>query len=254
MANSIAVAGKGGTGKSTLAALFTLYLKRKKQTPILAIDSDPDANFGSLLGINAQKTLGDLKNETIDELKNLPAGMTKASYFELGFQQIIEETSGIDLLTMGRSEGAGCYCYLNNLVRKFHEDLMSSYKWVVIDNEAGLEHLSRRTTDKINTLIVVVDNNPLSYSTAARIDTISDKLKISVKNKFIIGNMIREGVEDDVKKRVSDYNMEYICSIPYIQTVVDSLFKGIPLIDVCHHFDEYMDLIFSKVGGNYEDS
>jgi CO dehydrogenase nickel-insertion accessory protein CooC1 len=100
----------------------------------------------------------------------------------------------------------------------------------------------------------VVDNNPLSYSTAARIDTISDKLKISVKNKFIIGNMIREGVEDDVKKRVSDYNMEYICSIPYIQTVVDSLFKGIPLIDVCHHFDEYMDLIFSKVGGNYEDS
>lgn len=254
MTKSIAVAGKGGTGKSTIAALFTLYLKEKNQVPILAIDSDPDANFGTLLGIEPNKTLGDLKNESVEELKNLPAGMTKANFFELGFQQIIEESTGFDLLTMGRSEGSGCYCYLNNLVRKFHEDLLSSYKWIVIDNEAGLEHLSRRTTSNIDALIVVVNNNPLSIHTAKRIDTITNKLNISIGNKYVIGNMINKELEEDVKKRVKELDMEYICSIPYNTIMVESIFNGKPLSDISNQFDRYMDLIYNEIGGRYENT
>ncbi|NJD04404.1 MAG: ATP-binding protein [Ruminiclostridium sp.] len=249
MTKSIAVAGKGGTGKSTIAALMVLYLKRNNLTPVLAIDSDPDSNLGTLLGIEPHLTLGDLKNETIEGLKNLPAGISKANYFETGLQEIIEESKGFDLITMGRGEGPGCYCYLNNLVRKFHEDLMNSYKWVVIDNEAGLEHISRRTTTNINSLIVVVNNNPISFHTAKRIDILTEKLKISFERKFVIGNMIKKEFEEDFIRKISELNMEYICNIPYSSELEEAVMKGEPVSNVCDQFDGYLDLIFRKIGG-----
>ena len=155
MANSLAVAGKGGTGKTTVSAMLISTLVSMGKGPVLAIDADPDSNLGNLLGVVPTQSIGDLREEILRDIKNLPAGMTKAAYVETGLHQIIEEAEGFDLITMGRGEGSGCYCSLNNIIRKFSGDLTPSYPWVVIDNEAGLEHISRRTTSNIDTLFVI---------------------------------------------------------------------------------------------------
>lgn len=119
MSKSIAVAGKGGTGKTTISALLISALVQMKMGPVLAVDADPDSNLGSLLGIQSKQSIGNLREEVLKEMKNLPAGMTKANYVEAGLHQIIEEADGFDLITMGKGEGAGCYCSLNNIIRKF---------------------------------------------------------------------------------------------------------------------------------------
>ncbi len=194
--------------------------------PILAIDSDPDSNLGTLLGIEPEQTLGDLRNDVLDKLKDLPAGMTKASYFETGMHQVIEESEGFDLITMGKGEGPGCYCALNNLIRKFYQDLMPSYKWVIIDNEAGLEHISRRTTSNIDALVTVVNRNPISLRTAKKIDQLTGKIKNEIRNKYIVTNMIDEEKREAVKNRLSDLNMELICDIPYDKKIEDTIFEG----------------------------
>lgn len=170
MARIIAVTGKGGTGKTTIAALIIRHLKKHANGPILALDADPDANLSTLLGISVEKTIGDLREETLKEIKNFPAGMSKHNYIEAGLHQLIVETEKMDIITMGRSEGPGCYCYINSLLRKFADDLQTAYEWVVMDNEAGLEHLSRRTASHVDHLLVVVNDNPLAIDCARRID------------------------------------------------------------------------------------
>ena len=232
MPKSIAVAGKGGTGKTTIAALIILCLREKGMGPVLAIDSDPDSNLGTLLGIKPEQTLGDLRNEVLEELKDLPAGMTKANYFEAGLHQVIEESEGFDLITMGKGEGPGCYCYLNNLIRKFYEDLMPSYEWIVVDNEAGLEHISRRTTSNIDSLIIVVNQNPISFHTAERIAEITGKLKNEIRKKYIVSNMINDKWKKEMQNRVSQLNMEYLCDIPYDPLLEEIIFKGEPLTEL----------------------
>ena len=229
MPKSIAIAGKGGTGKTTIAALVILYLKEKGMTPVLAIDSDPDSNLGTLLGLEPEQTLGDLRNESLDKLKDLPAGMTKASYFEAGLHQVIEESDGFDLITMGKGEGPGCYCALNNLIRKFYENLLPSYKWVVMDNEAGLEHISRRTTSNIDMLIVVVNQNPISLRTAEKIDKLTKEIKNHIKHKYVVTNMIKDDKKEEVTNRLSKLDMEHLCDIPYDNNIEDTIFKGDPL-------------------------
>ena len=166
MTKSIAVAGKGGTGKSTIAALLIERLRARDMKPVLAVDADPDSNLGTLLGTESEQTIGDLRDDMLKTIKDFPAGMTKADYIETGLNQIIEESDGFDLITMGKGEGASCYCYINNLIRKFCDDLTPSYPWVLIDNVAGLEPLSRRTTTDIDALIVVVIESPLSFGCA----------------------------------------------------------------------------------------
>ncbi len=226
MPKSIAVAGKGGTGKSTIAALTVLYLKNNNMGPILAIDSDPDSNLGTLLGIKPEQTLGQLRNETLDKLKDLPAGMTKAGYFEAGMHQVIEESDGFDLITMGRGEGPGCYCSLNNLIRKFYEDLTPSYKWVVIDNEAGLEHISRRTTVNIDSLVIVVNRNPISFHTAKSIDDLTNQLKNKVKKKYIVANMVTDKLKDKIHEEIIKLNIPHLCDIPLDPDIEELIFNG----------------------------
>jgi CO dehydrogenase maturation factor len=235
MAKSIAIAGKGGTGKSTIAASIILYLRANKMGPVLAIDADPDANLGTLLGLEPRQAIGDLREEVLREIKNFPAGMSKANYVEAGLHQVIEESEGFDLITMGRGEGPGCYCYLNSLIRKFYDDLMPSYSWVVIDNEAGLEHISRRTTSNIDALLVVVDSNPNSLKTASRIEQITNDLKNIVHKKFLITNRIdslrRERVMNFVSRELS---LKHLCDIPFDPGLEDFVFNGGSLKDFTH--------------------
>lgn len=226
MARKIAVAGKGGTGKTTIAALTIRYLRSLKAGPVLAIDADPDANLGTMLGLTAEKSVGDLREELLKSIKTMPAGMTKASYMEAGLHQIIAESEGLDLITMGRGEGPGCYCYLNSLIRKFTEDLAPSYAWVVLDNEAGLEHLSRRTTYNIDALFVVVTENPLSLDTARTIETIVANLKNDIRRKCLVTNMVRPGRLEQVRRELADFTMEYAGDVPVDPALEEAIFAG----------------------------
>lgn len=229
MAKSIAVAGKGGTGKSTIAALLVLNIIKQGKGPVLAVDADADSNLGTLLGVEPTQSIGDLREEVLREIKNFPAGMSKASYVEVGLHQIIEEATGFDIVTMGRGEGAGCYCYLNTLIKKFSDDLTPSYSWVVIDNEAGLEHISRRTSTNIDTLLVIVSDNPLSLSSAKKIQDLTDTLEKRISQRYLVTNMIKPERKALMQKRLSEFRIEHLYDIPYDPKLEEAVFNGEPL-------------------------
>jgi CO dehydrogenase maturation factor len=229
---SIAVAGKGGTGKTTLSALIIETLRRRNDGPILAIDADPDSNLGSMLGVEVGQSVGELREEVLEQIKNFPAGMSKASYVEAGLHQIIEEADGFDLISMGRGEGSGCYCYLNSLIRKFSEDLFPSYRWVVMDNEAGLEHISRRTSANVDALLVVVSDNPVSLNTARTIQKITEDPKTGIRKRYVVMNMVKPEREPVVLERVSELDMEYLGSIPRDETIEETVFSGNPFSSI----------------------
>ncbi len=250
MARSIAVAGKGGTGKSTLAALIILKLCEKGEGPVLAIDADPDSNLGTLLGINTARSVGDLREEVRRNINDLPAGMSKASYVEAGLHRIIEEAKGFDLITMGRGEGSGCYCSLNNMIRKFSRDLTPSYSWVVMDNEAGLEHISRRTTDNIDALIVVVNDNPLSINSARRIQEITEDLRSRFSKKYLVTNMIKEERLAAVKERLAGLELEHLCDIPFDAKLEEVIYSDKPLRNLEDSpILDSIDFIVQQIGG-----
>jgi len=229
MTKSIAVAGKGGTGKSTIAALLVNRLIAGGHKPVLAVDADPDCNLGTLLGAEPEQTIGDLREDLLKSIKDFPAGMTKANYIESGLHQIIEESNGYDLLTMGKGEGASCYCFINSLIRKFCDDLSPSYPWVVIDNEAGLEHLSRRTTTDIDALIIVVSESPLSFSCAEKIKEIVSEMNGRIANTFVVSSMVKSSRLEEVHKRIDELGLNLLADIPQEDEIEEIVFNGLPI-------------------------
>lgn len=226
MARTIAITGKGGVGKTTVAALIVRYLEDSAAGPILALDADPDCNLGSVLGIDVEQTIGGLREELLKEMKDLPPGMSKQQYIEAGLHQIVVETPKLDLITMGRGEGPGCYCFVNILLRKFAEDLAPSYQWVVMDNEAGMEHISRRTTSQIDDLIVVVNANPLSHDCARRIDRLLDGLGREVRDRYFLLNATSPKLADAVREKLADLSLEYLGCLPRDEALEDLAFEG----------------------------
>ena len=250
MPKTIAVAGKGGTGKSTIAALIIKNLCQRKLGPILAIDADADSNLGTLLGIEPAQSIGELRESLLQKIKEFPSGMSKARYFEAGLHQIIEEAAGFDLITMGRGEGAGCYCYLNSLIRKFSEDLAPSYAWVVIDNEAGLEHISRRTSAYIDALCVIVTDNPLSFACAHRIASLTKNLNDRIIKTYLITNMIKNQKKAAINKRLSKIEIEHLCDIPYDPKLEELILGGKPISNLGESpVNDCISSIINTVGG-----
>jgi CO dehydrogenase maturation factor len=252
MAICLAVAGKGGTGKTTLSALSVLALREMGVGPILAVDADPDSNLSTLLGVSPTRSLGDLRDEVLQEMKQLPAGMTKASFVELGLQEIVTEAEGFDLLVMGRGEGSRCYCYLNTLVRKFTDELNPTYGWVVIDNEAGLEHISRRTTHRIDSLVVVVNSSPLSLDSAAKIDVLASGFKDRIGKKYVVTNGLKEHRRDEVRRRLDQLDLEFLADIPFDAEMESLVERGAPLSELGRDsvLREKVRFILEKARGN----
>lgn len=182
----IAVAGKGGSGKTTLSALLVRALIAKECKPVLAVDADPNTNFGEALGVPVETTLGSTVEQFFGDRTKVPPGMTKEALLEMRFASIIEERKGFDLLSMGRGEGPGCYCSVNNTLRALVEKLTGSYKAVMIDNEAGLEHLSRRTARKIDALLVVSDFAVRGLRAAKGISELVDELDLDVDQRYLV--------------------------------------------------------------------
>ena len=229
MARSIAITGKGGTGKTTVAALIIKHLREHASGAILALDADPDANLATVLGIPVEQTIGDLREELLKAIKDFPAGMSKQGYIEAGLHQLIIETEKVDLIVMGRSEGPGCYCYVNNLLRKFADDLTPSYEWMVMDTEAGMEHLSRRTSSQVDALVIVVNESPLSLDCARRIDELTRELPNDIRAKYYVINGAKEKRIEAIRARTEGLDLEYLGHIPYDDALEDLVFRGEPI-------------------------
>lgn len=195
MTFTIAVAGKGGVGKTVFSALAVRHLHETTREVVLAVDADPNSNLGAKLGTPPGRTVGDLREQLASMGEEPPPGVAKQEYIEYQIGLALREGSGFDLLTMGRQEGPGCYCYVNNLLRTFIDSLSTRYRYVVIDNEAGMEHLSRRTTRSSDVLMVLCDRTRASQSAAERIAQLADDMKLSIRRKALVYNALPPGEE-----------------------------------------------------------
>lgn len=207
----IAIAGKGGTGKTTVAALLVRLIKEKKLGSLLAVDADPNSNLAELLGINVTQTIGGILDKIAADPQSVPQGYPKDRFIEYEVQAAVCEAEGFDLLVMGKPEGAGCYCYVNNVLRNVIGKLVNDYDYIIIDNEAGLEHLSRRTMRRADVLLVVSDATSVGLKSAKRILDIVKELDIKTKNNLLL---INRSVQEMEKGKVEKTGLAYIGNIP----------------------------------------
>jgi len=187
----IAVCGKGGAGKTTLCSLLIRSLVKNGDQPVLAVDADPNANLAPSLGIKVNQTVGQVLEEFHGKKLELPPGMTKAAFLELRLNQAVAEQKGIDLVSMGRPEGPGCYCSANSILRDVLERLTGNYRYVAIDNEAGMEHLSRRTANRIDVLIMVSDPSMKGVRTVKSLFELVAELGLPVVKKYIVMSRVQ---------------------------------------------------------------
>lgn len=228
----IAVAGKGGTGKTTFSALVIRQLLKAGKKPILAVDADANANLNEALGMKVEISIADVIARVANSLEPLPAGMTKDQYIEYKVSQSLVEGDDVDLLVMGGPEGQGCYCYANNLLRQFIADLSKNYPYMVMDNEAGLEHLSRRTTQNVDILFVISDASARSIRSARRIKELVDNLNLNIKKLYLI---VTKGTEEEVaqlKDEIERTGLELIGTIPLDPLVAEYDVAGKPLFQL----------------------
>jgi CO dehydrogenase maturation factor len=229
---NIAVAGKGGSGKTSLATLVIRYLMNKGAGPILAIDADANANLGESLGLDIKQTIGSLIASFNDEKINIPPGMTKEAYLDVKLNGTIVETKGLDLVTMGRGEGPDCYCYPNTILRKFADSLSGNYPYMVMDNEAGMEHLSRRTTQDVDELLLVSDHPVKGVRTIARIIELVDELKLVVKRQSVIINQVPDGLDPMVAEELKKLGIKPAAIIPQDEELVTYDIQMKPLLEL----------------------
>ncbi|MDA3786326.1 MAG: AAA family ATPase, partial [Deltaproteobacteria bacterium] len=197
----IAMAGKGGTGKTTLSALLIKYLVSRRQTPILAVDADANANLNELLGLDIDMTIGAIRQELKGDL---PIGMTRDQFMEMKIQQAIIEESGYDLLVMGQPDAPGCYCAANQYLAMTMERLAGNYRYIIVDNEAGMEHLSRLNLRVIDYLLIVSDPSARGILTARRIADITKPLGLEVKNKYLMVNRTPTPLSPELEAKISE--------------------------------------------------
>ncbi len=232
MSFNIAVAGKGGSGKTSISSLIIRYLKKSNLVPILAIDADPNSNLGESLGLKVGKTLGSILAEFQGEKINIPPGMSKESYLELRLNEVIVESKGIDLVSMGRGEGPECYCYPNLILRKFIDQLSANYAFLVMDNEAGMEHLSRRTTQNIDELWLISDHSVKGIRTIARIKELISELGLQIKRQSVVINMVPGKLDPAVADELARLNIEPAALVPLDKKLYEYDLKLKPLLEL----------------------
>ena len=232
MTFSIAVAGKGGSGKTSLTSLIIRYLRKNGAGPILAIDADPNANLGDSLGLKVEQTVGSMIATFQSEKINIPPGLTKDVYLEYKLNSILVEGKGLDLLTMGRGEGPECYCVPNHLLRKFADSLAQNYAYIVMDNEAGMEHISRKTTENVDVLLLVSDHSVKGIRTLARIRELVAELKLVVGRQEVIINRVPNGVDPLISEELARLGIEPTALIPEDEEIYKYDLELKPLLDL----------------------
>jgi CO dehydrogenase maturation factor len=232
MSIKIAVAGKGGCGKTSITALVIRYLKKNGKTPILAVDADPNANLGESLGLKVPQTIGRILDDFQHEKISIPPGMTKEAYLDYKLNETLVESQGLDLITMGRGQGPECYCYPNTVLKKFIDGLSDSYAYVVMDNEAGMEHLSRKTTEDVDALLLVSNHSVKGVRAIGRILELVGELKLHVKKKYILINIVPDKLDPLVADELKRLGLKADIIIPEDKTLYRHDLEQKPLMDM----------------------
>ncbi len=232
MGKLIAVTGKGGVGKTTISALLVQYMLRKGTSPILVVDADPNSNLNEVFGLEVNETIGSIREEMSSVSGTLPAGMAKHEYLQMKVQECMVEAKGFDLVVMGRPEGPGCYCFTNNVLRDVLKILAKQYPRIVVDNEAGMEHMSRRITTTMDHLLIVSDPSLRAMLAAERIVELVKELKLTVGSMHLVLNRVRNGLPGEVKKRIDSIGVPLIGTIPEEEMVYEFDGNGRPLVEL----------------------
>lgn len=226
----IAVAGKGGTGKSTVCGLITAALRRAGRTPILAVDADPNTSLDAVLGLYPARSVSDVLDAT-KGLREIPGQMPRATYIEMQLVDCLAEGRGVDLVVMGRPEGAGCYCAANHLLREHLDRLMKSYPTIVMDNAAGMEHLSRRTTRDVDQLLIVSDPTLVGLRAAQRIAALVRDLDLAVREMALVLNRA-DGLPAPLVEAVAQSGLRLAGLVPLDPLITTYELAGRPLLDL----------------------
>jgi len=243
MTVTIALAGKGGVGKTTVSGMIIKYLSQNQTGSILAIDADPSSNLNMVLGLDLEWTVGDIREDMLEQVKTslaqggaamgaLPGGVNKRDYLDYQIRSSLAEGSRFDLIAMGRGEGAGCYCAVNHNLREVIDGMSKHYAYVVIDNEAGMEHLSRRTTRDVQHLFIVSDPTQRGLVAAQRIADMRKELDINVDNAYLIINRLRGEMHSELKAFADKLDVPLIGTIPADEELTEFEFSGKPLVEL----------------------
>ncbi|QBE98565.1 AAA family ATPase [Blautia producta] len=237
MGHVIAVAGKGGVGKTTLCGLLIQYLCESGKKPVLAVDADANSNLNEVLGVKTEITLGELREEIeragVDSRYQIPAGITKQDYLEMRLADAITEEDDYDLMVMGRTQGQGCYCFVNGLVQTQIQRLQSHYPYIVVDNEAGMEHISRGILPTMQTAILVSDCSRRGVQAAGRIARLVEELNFKPQKMGLIVNRAPEGrLDAGTMEEIQKQNLELLGVIPHDDMVYRFDCDGRPTIQL----------------------
>ncbi len=232
MSKTIAIAGKGGTGKTTIAALLIKLLSSRGT--VLAIDGDPSSNLNLALGLPLSDTVGSVREEMASKVKKgkFEAGVSKPDYIEYKIRESLVESDRIDLLAMGRPEGPGCYCAANNMLRESIDRLASKYDFVVIDNEAGMEHISRQTTRDVDVLLIIAEPSVRSVITAGQIKNLIKELRTHVDKVALVINRANGSLSPEIEKQVAATGLEIVGRIPLDQQIAVLDSRGTPIVEL----------------------
>ena len=215
--HTIAVAGKGGVGKTTTCGMIIDYLCNKKEGPVLVVDADANANLNEVLGVEVETSLGEIREEMARaELKGtIPSGMTKADYADFKFSSAIIEEDDFDMLVMGRTQGKGCYCYVNGVLKSQVDKYAKNYSYIVMDNEAGLEHVARGTLPKVDTMLLISDCSRRGIQAAARVAEIVAEMELNPAQMGLIVNRAPEGkLDDGVMEEIEKHGLKLLGVLP----------------------------------------
>jgi len=243
MTTTIALAGKGGVGKTTIAGMVIKYLAQSQNGAILAIDADPSSNLNMVLGLDLEWTVGDVREDMLAQVKDsllasgaamgaLQGGVSKREYLDYHVRNSLAEGGRFDLIAMGRSEGPGCYCAVNHNLREVVDSMSKNYRYVVIDNEAGMEHLSRRTTRDVQHLLVVSDPTQRGLVAAQRIAGFRNELDIQIENAYLILNRLNGPLPPELEEFIDQTDIPLLGVVPADQELASFEFSGRPLVDL----------------------
>ncbi len=245
MTTTIALAGKGGVGKTTIAGMIIKYLSQTQKGAVLAIDADPSSNLNMVLGLDLDWTVGDIREDLLHQVQSslttsgaamgsLPGGQSKRDYLDYQIRSSVSEGDTFDLIAMGRSEGPGCYCAVNHNLREVIDSISKNYRYIVIDNEAGMEHLSRRTTRDVQHLLVVSDPSQRGIVAAERIASFRNEMDIHIENTYLILNRMpdHQNIPAALQERIDQMDIPLLGVIPADDELTELEFSGHPLIQL----------------------